>query len=1151
MENDKNEVSVQIKTQAEDTNQSVTKLISNLSSLNSNIEKISNSLDKIDSSSKKASNSVKGTKDALNQMSSISSKLQSSFNTMFNVGKFYLVWNVTKRIRDSMISLINSSIDYIETQNLFDVSMNNQSAKAYKFMNTMANTFGIARTELMNYQASFNNVMKSLPGLSDETAYALSETLMKMSVDYASLFNFTLPKAMEKFQAAVVGSVKPIRDKTGMDITEKTIQQVAKNIGVEKTVGQLNQVEKRLLRIISLQSQLNEVGAIGDFAKTIESPSNQLKVLQQQLQELGVWLGNVFIGTIGKILPYINGFVMALVAMAKALAIFVGYSETKYDDPLQVEDTTNSVTGLNNSLDNATSSAKKLKKVLMGFDVLNVITTPTTSDSTSSSTSVDPKIIAALQEYDNLMSNVHMKAIDVRDTIMEWLGFEKEINSETGEITWKLKDGHTNLMKIKDGLILLGTTIVSISIIKKVINLINFLKQMSTLLSNLSKIKIASKLGSDFVTVATKVGIVVAAIITLIAMLKNVYERNEVFRKSVDNLAPTLKKVLDVITKLISFTLPNLKELKLILEPILRLIEDIVGFNWFMALNGIETLINTLEKLFKGDLQGAAAELGKGISNMVDYWGISFNNFGKYFSDSWFPSFKSVLTGVENKTEETSDSIIGTVSLTSSQIQKIGENISSSYQAQSETFQNYKSNLDSLSQSINSSIESLNNIGISYSLLGTQISETDSKKIFDSISTLANDSTQLVDESTSQQLSIISNTFNKTNTLTKDEQEKILKTIATSGNDKKNKIKSIEKDVTTVYEKAIKTRGYLTDDEYEYISKQLKKIRQLTNTQMKLSAGEQLALKSKINDQSAKLDADSYQKIAEQLKQSQSNTLALIEQNNNEKYAYALQAAQDAYDLAIENGKSIADAEIEKNNTLKGITESYQQEYRQDVESANAEYERLRKQFTDRLFSDWSELEQKGEKNLTDSERKAKETYESLLKEFGVTEGELLRRSTDLGFNSANNVQKGFNDKKPYLSISVATPNGYNVGKNLATGISKGFNDWKQNIKFTQKSLTANNYFYGWSHYATGGLPDIGEMFVAREAGPELVGRIGNRTAVMNNQQIVESVSRGVAQAVSSVMGQQGGSYHLYIDGQELTDVVTRRQNRNKSVMGV
>lgn len=47
---------------------------------------------------------------------------------------------------------------------------------------------------------------------------------------------------------------------------------------------------------------------------------------------------------------------------------------------------------------------------------------------------------------------------------------------------------------------------------------------------------------------------------------------------------------------------------------------------------------------------------------------------------------------------------------------------------------------------------------------------------------------------------------------------------------------------------------------------------------------------------------------------------------------------------------------------------------------------------------------------------------------------------------------------------------------------------------------------------ANGGSFTTGQMFVAREAGPELVGRIGRGTAVMNNDQIVASVSAGVAQ---------------------------------------
>jgi hypothetical protein len=39
-------------------------------------------------------------------------------------------------------------------------------------------------------------------------------------------------------------------------------------------------------------------------------------------------------------------------------------------------------------------------------------------------------------------------------------------------------------------------------------------------------------------------------------------------------------------------------------------------------------------------------------------------------------------------------------------------------------------------------------------------------------------------------------------------------------------------------------------------------------------------------------------------------------------------------------------------------------------------------------------------------------------------------------------------------------------------------------------------------------------MFIAREAGAELVGRLGNSTAVMNNDQIVASVAKGVQSAV-------------------------------------
>ncbi len=49
--------------------------------------------------------------------------------------------------------------------------------------------------------------------------------------------------------------------------------------------------------------------------------------------------------------------------------------------------------------------------------------------------------------------------------------------------------------------------------------------------------------------------------------------------------------------------------------------------------------------------------------------------------------------------------------------------------------------------------------------------------------------------------------------------------------------------------------------------------------------------------------------------------------------------------------------------------------------------------------------------------------------------------------------------------------------------------------------------------FASGGFPSAGELFMARESGPEMVGSIGGRTAVANNDQIVQSVSVGVERA--------------------------------------
>ena len=115
----------------------------------------------------------------------------------------------------------------------------------------------------------------------------------------------------------------------------------------------------------------------------------------------------------------------------------------------------------------------------------------------------------------------------------------------------------------------------------------------------------------------------------------------------------------------------------------------------------------------------------------------------------------------------------------------------------------------------------------------------------------------------------------------------------------------------------------------------------------------------------------------------------------------------------------------------------------------------------------------------------------------------------------------------------------------------------------TYKSATENTSEDKWTQtipsvkpYATGGFPSTGEMFIAREAGPELVGSIGGRTAVANNDQIVASVSQGVASAVASVIGNGGSAQtvNIYLDdvlvGNALIDSINRTtKNTGKTVL--
>lgn len=90
---------------------------------------------------------------------------------------------------------------------------------------------------------------------------------------------------------------------------------------------------------------------------------------------------------------------------------------------------------------------------------------------------------------------------------------------------------------------------------------------------------------------------------------------------------------------------------------------------------------------------------------------------------------------------------------------------------------------------------------------------------------------------------------------------------------------------------------------------------------------------------------------------------------------------------------------------------------------------------------------------------------------------------------------------------------------------------------------------------ANGGFVNEGQLFIARERGAEMVGSIGNRTAVANNDQIVTAISQGVYSAVLSAMSNQNSgseqSLNVYLDGKQITASVEKHiKSRGATLMG-
>ena len=319
-----------------------------------------------------------------------------------------------------MSNLVSKSTDYLENINLYQVAFDGNYKSADRFIDKMTEMYGLDESWLTRTVGIFRQLANAM-GVSAETGERLSKLLTEMSLDISSLYNVDMERASSVLQSALAGQTKPIRGLTGGDITQATLQTTLDTLGIERYVGDLSFAEKRLLIVISLTKQLN--ASIGDMGRTIESPANQMRVLNSQWERFTRALGNLFLPIVAKILPYLNAILMVLTEIINVVASLFGYDADDFD---YFAGTADSVLDLEAGLDSASESVKKLKQGLRGFDKLNVINTPTKQE-TSGTGGVSADILGAFDEsyaeYQKQLDDIQMKATKIRDAILDWLGF--------------------------------------------------------------------------------------------------------------------------------------------------------------------------------------------------------------------------------------------------------------------------------------------------------------------------------------------------------------------------------------------------------------------------------------------------------------------------------------------------------------------------------------------------------------------------------------------------------------------------------------------------------------------------------------------------------------------------------------------------------
>lgn len=326
----------------------------------------SKSLDAYNSKSRGAKTHTGGLFSAISSLVSGARNVKSTFLAISSAFSFFY----------------DESAEYIEQLNLFNVAMGSASQSASEFAQKVSDAMGIDPGKWMEYQGTLNMMIEGF-GVASDKAQIMSQNLTQLSYDYSSLMNVDVSTAFDKIQSAMSGQIKGLKE-YGNNVSVAMVKQTGLKYGLQGNVSTWDQNTQAIMRYITIMNNASKVDVFNDMARTINTPSNAVRILAQQFKVLRRAIGNIASVFATAVIPYIQVAVELLNKFANFVAGLFGFKLPTIDySGLEkgsgaMDDMADSAKDAGSSVGGATKKVKDLKKELqtLGFDELNILNSP-------------------------------------------------------------------------------------------------------------------------------------------------------------------------------------------------------------------------------------------------------------------------------------------------------------------------------------------------------------------------------------------------------------------------------------------------------------------------------------------------------------------------------------------------------------------------------------------------------------------------------------------------------------------------------------------------------------------------------------------------------------------------------------------------------